>query len=956
MRDTILLADSSANRRGALCDILDEAYNVLEANTVDQAQFYLEHNRSGLAAVVITDELLAAERALGRESFISAPAQQKLLADIAVILSLSSNLPEEEIAAYDEGADAVIHWPYHPSLVKRTVTKIAALYDNRRNLERIIEEQKNTLSHSNEIVVDALSAIIECRSVESGQHVLRLRHFTRSLLTELAAVCPEYNLDADTIASISGAAALHDIGKISIPDAILNKPGRLTKEEFEIMKTHSAAGSEILEQLGGIGNEEYLRYAYNICRYHHERWDGSGYPDGLAGDDIPICAQVVGLAAAFDALTSKRVYKDAYSCQTAVNMILGGECGTFSPKLLECFKHVQNEFFRLAEHYADNAPSISERIKEPLAPPGRTSSGALQTVLSKYEILLQYLNATVIEFDLDNNMYHSIYNPNPALSYLQNLTDLDQAMAMMAQSAHPDDKSTLTDQFREYLEMFFASGLRRSMRRYRLLGSDGSYRYYNVTCFHVTSSDSSRRILAIWEPAPEDTADGIARSSPAPSETASLLPDIRQYTRFDRWLTFAEITEEFCAFTGYTAEELRTDFHNHLLECILPESRKIISRQLTSQLAGDRSFVVELPLMKKDGDIAWVLGRGVLVTGEDGYEYLCGSMTDVSLLKKFSSSSSAVWSKEDHIQYLIQSNDIIFSWDAALDQLTCSPNWKNIFGYEPITQQAKAMILTTSHFHPDDTKILDKHINLLREGSDFTEFSVRIANSGGKYVTTLIRMCAKRDENGKLAKIIGRIIDLNSESELRIGYSKPTGRDGLTKLFDQESARYQIETHLANLPEDRIAALMIIDLDNFKTVNERHGHLFGDIVLTRIALEISGLFRSSDVVARIGGDEFLVYLPEIPRRELLDLRGTQLIERVKKIFDGQLSECGLACSVGIAFAPDHGKAYKELFQHADCALYSAKRAGKSCYVIYDPEDAPKSPTPPQPRTAVDSEL
>ena len=152
---------------------------------------------------------------------------------------------------------------------------------------------------------------------------------------------------------ISSAAALHDIGKISVPDAVLNKPGRLTPEEFEIMKAHTTSGSHMLKGLNGIADETYLYYAYNICRHHHERWDGRGYPDGLDGDNIPIAAQAVGLADVYDALTTPRVYKEAYSTDRAVTMILNGECGVFSPKILDSFLRVKDQFAELARLYAD---------------------------------------------------------------------------------------------------------------------------------------------------------------------------------------------------------------------------------------------------------------------------------------------------------------------------------------------------------------------------------------------------------------------------------------------------------------------------------------------------------------------------------------------------------------------------------------------------------------------------
>lgn len=260
------------------------------------------------------------------------------------------------------GASDIIMKPFEPHVVKRRVQNAAELNRHRLHLEEMVEEQARKLRESREILMDALSSVIEHRSVETGQHVLRIRMFTKVLLEDVMKHYPEYELNERVITIIASAAALHDIGKISIPDAILNKPGRLTKEEFDLMKTHTEQGCEILSGLDRMDDKEYLRYAFLICRHHHERWDGSGYPDGLKGDGIPICAQAVGIADAYDALTTDRVYKKAIAPDEAFDMILHGECGAFSPKLLECFAHVRARFSELSKKYADgHSPKADSR-------------------------------------------------------------------------------------------------------------------------------------------------------------------------------------------------------------------------------------------------------------------------------------------------------------------------------------------------------------------------------------------------------------------------------------------------------------------------------------------------------------------------------------------------------------------------------------------------------------------
>lgn len=207
-----------------------------------------------------------------------------------------------------------------------------------------IVEKTKTLNRVNEDIIELLGDITEARDVESGEHIRRVKGFTHILAEQVMVDWPEYGLTGETVELMTSASALHDIGKIMIPDAILLKPGRLTKEEFEIMKTHSVNGCEILKKAPRDWSEEYLRISMDICRYHHEKWDGNGYPDGLKGDQIPISAQIVSVADCFDALTTKRVYKDAVDPDVAFNMILNGECGQFSDKLMSSFRECKRAF------------------------------------------------------------------------------------------------------------------------------------------------------------------------------------------------------------------------------------------------------------------------------------------------------------------------------------------------------------------------------------------------------------------------------------------------------------------------------------------------------------------------------------------------------------------------------------------------------------------------------------
>lgn len=348
-RDTILVVDDVEMNRTILCTLFEKNYNLLEAENGEQAMQLLEKYHSRIA-IVLLDLNMPVKN--GYEVLEDMKAQG-MLSTVPVIVITVESSSESEIKAFDLGASDIMMKPFELHVVERRVQNVIELNLHKLYQDELIEEQANKLRESQTVMVDALASIIESRSLETGQHVQRIRLFTKVLLEDVSVNYPEYDIDERRIELISSAAALHDIGKISIPDSILNKPGKLTAEEFEIMKSHTVKGCEMLATLKRIGDKEYLHYAYNICRHHHERFDGKGYPDHLVGDAIPICAQIAGIADCYDALTMDRVYRKAIDPDKATHMILNGECGTFSPKLLQRFEAVSDTFAQLSREYRD---------------------------------------------------------------------------------------------------------------------------------------------------------------------------------------------------------------------------------------------------------------------------------------------------------------------------------------------------------------------------------------------------------------------------------------------------------------------------------------------------------------------------------------------------------------------------------------------------------------------------
>ena len=331
-KETILIVDDSALNRMVLIEILGkENYTFLEAENGQQAVELLDcHPEVDLLLLDITMP------EIDGFGVLEIMNQYHWIEETPVIMISAEDAYSFIERAYDLGASDYITRPFDARVVCRRVSNTLMLYAKQKRLVQMVAEQVYEKEKVSNTMISILSHIVEFRNNESGLHVVHIRTITELLLRRLRKKTDRYPLTEADISLISTASALHDIGKINIPEQILNKPGRLTKEEFEIIKTHSAVGEHMLRQIPFNQNEPLVKIAREICRWHHERWDGRGYPDGLKGDEIPISAQVVSLADVYDALTSERCYKAAFDHETALNMIVNGECGAFNPLLLEC--------------------------------------------------------------------------------------------------------------------------------------------------------------------------------------------------------------------------------------------------------------------------------------------------------------------------------------------------------------------------------------------------------------------------------------------------------------------------------------------------------------------------------------------------------------------------------------------------------------------------------------------
>lgn len=352
-KPSVLIVDDSEMNRIILNEMLKDEYRVLEADNGRTALDLVDRYGDELSLVLL-DIIMP-----GMNGFeVLGELSRRTVADSLPVIMISSEDSDDVVLrAYELGASDYINRPLNARVVRRRVSNTIRLYAKQRRLTSLLSQQYNERVKNSRMLIDIMAGVMELRNGESGLHVTHIEKLTELLLGCLVHRSDKFPLDNEQRSTIAMASALHDIGKMSIDDAILNKPGRLTSEEFEIMKTHTTLGADMLFELGHqhAGNS-LLEYAYQIARWHHERWDGKGYSDGLKGDEIPIAAQVVSVADVYDALTNVRVYKDAIPHQEAIQMILDGKCGEFNPLLLDCLLEVQD---RIAETLARPADVVA---------------------------------------------------------------------------------------------------------------------------------------------------------------------------------------------------------------------------------------------------------------------------------------------------------------------------------------------------------------------------------------------------------------------------------------------------------------------------------------------------------------------------------------------------------------------------------------------------------------------
>ena len=353
MNKKVLIVDDSEINREILKEILCDQYETIEAENGKVALKILEDNIDSISAMLLDLYMPEVDGIQVLDKMID----NNWITKIPVLVISSETSTDIEKKCFSCGISDFIHKPFDNYLIRKRLENVVNLYELRNKLEekvdmqivaikkqyKLLVYQSEKLKRTTNKIIEVLGSVVECRDYQEGTHVTHVKEISRILAKKMMEMYPKYGLTDETIDRIAMASALHDIGKISIPDSILLKPAKLTDEEEELMKSHPLRGCEIVESFNGAMGEDMEKVIYDICRSHHERYDGRGYPDGLVGDEIPIAAQIVSLADAYDALVSERIYKNAYSTEQSFKMIVTGECGVFSPKLIECFRLTRSE-------------------------------------------------------------------------------------------------------------------------------------------------------------------------------------------------------------------------------------------------------------------------------------------------------------------------------------------------------------------------------------------------------------------------------------------------------------------------------------------------------------------------------------------------------------------------------------------------------------------------------------
>lgn len=769
-RSVVLIVDDSEMNRTILIELLKDEYDTLEAeNGVEAISLLRQYGEQ--IDLVLLDIMMPKMDGFGVLTIMN----KYHWTDSTPVIMISSESSSSYIErAYDLGATDYITRPYESYIIRRRISNALMLYAKQKRLLHIVEEQVYAKEKDSNMMINVLGHIVEFRNGESGLHVHHIQMMTKLLLQCLMKKTDSYSITEQDVLTISTASALHDIGKICIDDKILNKPGRLTAEEFEIMKTHSMIGANMLKDFPIYQEKTLMSVAYEICRWHHERYDGNGYPDGLKGEAIPISAQVVSVADVYDALTSERCYKKAFSHEEAMHMILDGQCGAFNPILLECLQEVQDHIQEIIGVESMGKPDelllskVTEELLENNNAPITTEREGSQSKLLEIErTKRQFFTKGIeeIQFEYDINFHTLMFSPIGA-----------DILGVEEMIVHPDESNLLflgkenLAIFKEHIQQTTPDKPEITMQL--LLNIKGAMRWYEVLTHILWSDDEIPKrigILGRLFDVHETPIPPIKRKNHILQETASGISDLLNQLR-----------------KVFDSVRLIDVEHNQVLDDLKQETQK------DNNCDGQKCYFV------------W------------GRNTCCKECV-----------AREAYARKDQMCRLEFVGDDIYAVVAKYIELDEQPN-------------VIEMIY----------KVRDK----------------RVFGSLGK------------------TKFIKSIMNYNDKFY----------RDVLTGAYNR---RYY-EEYAKEL--QNIEAVAMIDCDNFKTINDKYGHAAGDVVLYHVSRLIKSYIRSTDMLIRYGGDEFVLLMQNIPKN-IFQRKMQELVEMIRDITIQEYPNIKLSVTIGGAY-------------------------------------------------------
>ena len=806
----ILIADDSELNRALLVDMLEHDFSIFEVSNGKETIAALQAHQ-GEIEVLLLDVVMPE---MDGFEVLAAMNENHWIDDIPVIMISAETGSAYIDKTFKLGAVDYVSRPFVPNVIRRRIMNTVLLHTKKQQLMSVLADRFYRQEKNTELMVDILGHAVECRSGEGGTHMTHVILVTGLLLQCLVGKTDRYHLEREDIGAIRMASGLHDIGKLQIPEEILTKPHSLTPEEYEIVKRHTQIGAKLITDLPIYQNERLVKYAIEICRWHHERWNGEGYPDGLKGDAIPIAAQVVSVADVYDALTSERCYKEAFSHEKSMRMIHSGECGSFNPLLLECLDEIavrlQKEL-SVVPHLDQGHSEARRTVEELYASRSEDSTTRVAIQLEEERGKRQFFS------ELTDELWFE-YTTNP------------DAIALSASASKRTGLSKV-----------------------------------------VVDPAGSADFLAVVGTKTLDEIRGWAETATIDETYFETEAEIRldgamHWCKLAIMVTWSSIEAgRYNSLLGVIRDIDKSYRHLSDVQQALPHES---AQALTPMMSGTADDVLRVSKEQVDGLLAgyrriFDIARLVALT-------ICVELTktDEGYTLKKSEHCYAVWKKKRRCENCIS------------QEVLCT--------------------------HKPQTKIETRESDIYYVLASFIEVD------GRPYSLELVKRI-KSDDMFERENVLNQLLVRNRQVYM----------DSVTKVYNR---RYYDE-RLKNL--EGWFSFAMIDMDNFKHINDRFGHQAGDAVLYRAAQAIKSQIRSDDELVRYGGDEFFLLFRDLPQ-QILEKKLQSIRAALDEIVIEEYPELHISASIGGTFAAGR---ISRTIRRADLAMYQAKLK-KDCVAIY----------------------